>query len=344
MARFAYDFEKSVVEMESKLDEFKRAKSAGKAEIAREIEYLERQIEKLKERVYSELNPWQKVQLARHPERPRTLDYINMILSDFTELRGDRLFSDDPAVVGGFAYLDHEKIAVLGEQKGRNTKENVVRNFGMPHPEGYRKALRIMKLAEKFSLSIITFIDTPGAYPGIGAEERGQAVAIANNLMEMSKLEVPIVVVNIGEGGSGGALALGIGDKILMLENSYYSVITPEGCASILWRDETQAPLAASALQLTADRLLKLEIIDEVVKEPLGGAHRDPDSVIYKLRKVLIKSIKELKSNSTEEILDNRYKRLRKIGEYNSETVGEIKKITMPKRNQEKNKKSTGKD
>ncbi|MEW6188619.1 MAG: acetyl-CoA carboxylase carboxyltransferase subunit alpha [Actinomycetota bacterium] len=312
--RFMLDFERPIVELENRLEELKQLPLASQPEIAGEIKYLEAQIEKLKKKVYSELSPWEKVQIARHPDRPRTSDYINLLFTDFLELHGDRLFRDDPAIIGGPAFLDHQKVMIVGHQKGKDTKENLFRNFGMPHPEGYRKALRLMKLAEKFNIPILCFIDTPGAYPGIGAEERGQAIAIANNLMEMSLLSTPIIVVNIGEGGSGGALALGVGDKTLMLENAYYSVISPEGCASILWRDESKAREAAQALKLTADALLNLRVIDGIVKEPLGGAHRDPSFVARELKSILVASLRELRSYPPDKLLERRYKRLREIG------------------------------
>lgn len=332
MPRFSLDFERSLVEMEEKLEALRKLASAEKPEIAQEIEFLDVQIEKLRRKVYTNLAPWQKVQIARHPGRPRALFYIDTVFSNFLELHGDRLFKDDPSIVGGPAYLDSLKVMVVGHQKGRNTKENIARNFGMPHPEGYRKALRLMKLAEKFSLPVITFIDTPGAYPGIGAEERGQAVAIAQNLLEMSALETPVVVINIGEGGSGGALALGVGDRLLMLENAYYSVITPEGCASILWREQEKAPDAAKALKLTADSLHKAGIVDEVIREPLGGVHRDPDMVAYRMRKALIPLINELKSMTMQQLLEQRQERLRKAGSYEEATSKSVQAADVQKK------------
>lgn len=314
--KFMMDFEKPVVELETKLEELKKLKTAGDPEVAQQIEFLEGQLEKLRQKIYSKLTSWQRVQVARHPDRPRTLDYIETIFSDFIELHGDRLFKDDPSIVGGFAYFNGNRTVVIGHQKGKNTKENIHRNFGMAHPEGYRKALRLMKLAEKFNLPLICFIDTPGAYPGIGAEERGQAKAIADNLMAMSMLEVPIVAVNIGEGGSGGALALSVANRLLMLENAYYSVITPEGCASILWRDDSKAPEAAEALCLTADKLLDFGIIDEVISEPLGGAHRHPEFVVNELKEALKSSLENLFKLSSENLLENRYQKYRKIGSF----------------------------
>jgi len=316
MKRFAYDFEKPLVDLETKLEELKKLKPAEKQDIASQISHLEKQVEKLRERTYSNLTPWQKVQLARHPDRPRTNDYIEAIFSEFIELHGDRAFSDDPSIVGGFARLDDIRVMIIGHQKGRNTKENVQRNFGMPHPEGYRKTLRLIRLASKFGLPVVTFVDTPGAYPGIGAEERGQAIAIAQNLMEISTLEVPVIVVNIGEGGSGGALAIGFGDRIIMFENSYYSVITPEGCASILWDENGSVEDAAEALGLTADKLLELGIIDTVIKEPLGGAHHGPAMVARNLKKELLTALKDLNKVDPRVLVDGRYTRLRKIGYY----------------------------
>ena len=316
MKRFAYDFERPLVELESKLEELKKLEPAGKEDIAAQIDYLEKQIQKLRLRTYSNLTPWQKVQIARHPDRPRTSDYIEAIFTDFIELHGDRAYGDDLSITGGFACLDDIKVMIIGHQKGRNTKENLLRNFGMPHPEGYRKALRLMKLAEKFNLPLVTFVDTQGAYPGIEAEERGQAVAIAQDLMEMSMLKVPVVVAVIGEGGSGGALAIGFGDRIIMLENAYYSVITPEGCASIIWGGADGAANAAEALGLTADKLLEMGIIDAVVKEPLGGAHHGPALVARNLKKELFKALKDLSKTDSKKLVEQRYIKLRNIGYY----------------------------
>ncbi len=311
MKRYVLEFERPLVELEQKLEELKKLSSAGEPDIAAEIAYLESKIEKLRIHTYTNLTPWQRVQIARHPDRPRTLDYVEAIFADFIELKGDRLFADDPAMVGGFARFDRLKVMVIGTQKGRNAKENAMRNFGMPHPEGYRKALRLMKLAAKFGLPVITFIDTLGAYPGIGAEERGQAAAIANNLMEMAELPVPVVAVNIGEGGSGGALALGVADAVLMLENAYYSVITPEGCASILWRDNAKAPEAAEQLGLTAEKLLERGLIDGIVKEPLGGAHKAPALVARELKKSLTRALRDNLDKSPDELIETRYAKLR---------------------------------
>lgn len=313
------DFEKPVVEMETRLEELKKSALSENVEIAAEIAELEAKIERLKERLYLNLSPFDKVQISRHPDRPRTLDYIEAIFSDFMELHGDRRFRDDSAIVGGPARLDGRRVMIIGNQKGKSIKENMDRNFGMPHPEGYHKALRLMKLAEKFSLPIISFVDVQGAYPGVEAEERGQAAAIAENIMAMSILRVPIVVVIIGEAGSGGALAIGVGDRVFMMENSYYSVITPEGCASILWHDEAKAKEAADLLKITAGSMVEFGIIDGVIAEPLGGAHRDKDFVTVLVKKTLVAALSELSSIKIDEILQNRYERLRKIGRFAEE-------------------------
>jgi acetyl-CoA carboxylase carboxyl transferase subunit alpha len=262
------------------------------------------------------MTPWQRVQIARHPKRPYTLDYIRMMTDEFLELHGDRLFADDQAMIGGFAKIDGQKVMIIGHQKGRDVKENVLRNFGCAHPEGYRKAMRLMRLAEKFEVPIVCLIDTPGAYPGIGAEERGQAQAIAENLRDMAGIKTPIVAVIIGEGGSGGALGIGVADHILILQHAYYSVISPEGCASILWRSSLKAPLAAEALKLHGEDLIKFNIVDDIIPEPLGGAHRDPQEVASNLKAALVKYFKKVSSLSAEEILDIRYKKYRDIGEF----------------------------
>lgn len=308
------DFEKPIVELEKKIQDLRRFISDKKIDLSSEVKRLEDKLEHLKKDTYNNLSAWQRVQLARHPLRPYTLDYISLIMTDFIELHGDRLFSDDKAIVCGLAKLDKQKIMVIGHQKGRDTKENLKRNFGCAHPEGYRKALRVMQLAEEFNLPVVVFIDTPGAYPGIGAEERGQSQAIALNLREMVSIATPIVSVVIGEGGSGGALGVGIADRIFVLENSYYSVISPEGCAAILWKDGSKAPQAAEVLKLTGDDLLALKIIDEVIPEPLGGAHRDPQKTALKLKEAVTKSLNELKSYSKDELLKLRYKKFREIG------------------------------
>ena len=308
------DFEKPIVELEKKIEELKKLSLDQNMDLSDEIKKLEEKLEKLKKDIFENLTPWQRVQTARHPRRPYTLDYINAIMTDFIELHGDRSFGDDKAIITGFAKINGTKICIIGHQKGRDTKENVERNFGSAHPEGYRKAIRIMKLAEKFGLPVISFIDTPGAYPGIGAEERGQAGAIAYNLMEMSALEVPIIVIIIGEGGSGGAIGIGVGDRICVLENAYYSVISPEGCASILWRDRTKAPEAANVLKLTASDLYELGIIDDIIKEPLGGAHRDPQMTANNIKKRIVKYLGELEEMPKKELLAKRYEKFRKIG------------------------------
>ncbi|MBU3958285.1 MAG: acetyl-CoA carboxylase carboxyltransferase subunit alpha [Candidatus Omnitrophica bacterium] len=308
------DFEKPIIELERKIQELKSFTSAKKIDLSSEVIRLEEKLKQLKKDTYGNLTAWQRVQIARHPLRPYTLDYINMIMSDFIELHGDRSFADDKAIVAGFAKLDNQKIMLIGHQKGRDTKENLRRNFGCAHPEGYRKALRMMQLAEKFNLPIVIFIDTPGAYPGVGAEERGQAQAIALNLKEMIKIAVPIIAIVIGEGGSGGALGIGIADKICVLENAYYSVISPEGCAAILWKDSAKAPEAAEALKLNAQDLLKMAIIDDVIPEPLGGAHRDPEKIGETLKENIKNNLKELKAIKKDDLLDLRYAKFRKIG------------------------------
>ena len=310
------DFEKPVEELERKIAELKRYPEPRPPEVRAEIERLELRLARLKVELYSNLNRWQKTQLSRHLQRPCTLDYIQMIFSDFIEIHGDRCYMDDPAIIGGLAWLRGEPVLIVGHQKGRTTQERLYRNFGMPHPDGYRKALRLMKLAEKFSRPIITLIDTPGAYPGIEAEERGQAEAIAKNLREMSALRVPIVSVVIGEGGSGGALALGVADKLLMMEHAIYSVISPEGCAAILWKDASKSPMAAEALKLTAQDALELGVIDGIVKEPLGGAHRDYKEAAINLAAALKDSLAELTQLSTEELLTRRYRKLRGMGKF----------------------------
>lgn len=308
------DFEKPITELEKKIQELKSFTSDKKIDLSLEVKRLEEKLQQLKTDTYGNLTAWQRVQIARHPKRPYTLDYINMIMSDFIEVHGDRSFADDKAIIAGLAKLDDQKIMVIGHQKGRDTKENLKRNFGCAHPEGYRKALRMMQLAQKFDLPIVIFIDTPGAYPGIGAEERGQAQAIALNLREMSCVAVPIIAIVIGEGGSGGALGIGIADKICVLENAYYSVISPEGCAAILWKNGSKASEAAEVLKLTAADLSKMGIIDEIVPEPLGGAHRDPERTAQTLKETINKNLKGLNSLKKEELLKLRYQKFRKIG------------------------------
>jgi len=308
------DFEKPILELEKKISELKNLASDGSVDFSSEINKLERKLKEVKKEVFSKLTPWQKVQVARHPLRPYTLDYINLIASDFIELHGDRSFGDDRAIIGGPAMVDNRKVMILGHQKGRDTREKLNRNFGCAHPEGYRKAMRLMKLAEKFDLPVVSFIDTPGAYPGIGAEERGQAEAIAHNLREMIALAVPLIVIVIGEGGSGGALGIGVGDRICILENAYYSVISPEGCAAILWKDRAESPAAAKALKLTAQDLLRLGIVDEIIAEPLGGAHQNYKDMAKIISGIIIKYLKELSGLSKQELLRERYAKFRKMG------------------------------
>lgn len=308
------DFEKPIIELEKKLEELKKFTSEKKIDLSSEIGRLETKLGQLRKEIYTKLTPWQKVQIARHPQRPYTLDYIGMIMSDFIELHGDRSFSDDNAMIAGLAKLGNQKIVVLGQQKGRDIKENLKRNFGCAHPEGYRKALRVMQLAESFSLPVVIFIDTPGAYPGVGAEERGQAQAIALNLREMTNIVTPILAIVIGEGGSGGALGVGIADRICVLENAYYSVISPEGCAAILWKNSAKAPDAAKVLKLTAQDLSKLGIIDEVIPEPMGGAHHDPQKMGQIMKETIKRNLEELRGINKEELLKARYKKYRDMG------------------------------
>ncbi len=308
------DFEKPITELEKKIQELKSFTANKKIDLSSEVKHLEEKLEGLKKDIYSNLTPWQRVQIARHPQRPYTLDYINMLMSDFIELHGDRSFADDKAIIGGLARFDDKKIMVIGHQKGRDIKENLKRNFGCAHPEGYRKALRLMQTAAKFNLPVVIFIDTPGAYPGIGAEERGQAQAIALNLREMTSISVPIIAIVIGEGGSGGALGVGVADKICVLENAYYSVISPEGCAAILWKNSSKASEAAEVLKLTAQDLLKMGIIDEVILEPLGGAHRDPQKMAEIVKEAINRNLNDLSGLKKEELLKVRYKKFRSIG------------------------------
>ena len=308
------DFEKPIIELEKKIEEMKDYED--NLDIKEEIEKLEEKVITLKKNVFKNLTRWQRVQLARHPERPYTLDYIYLMTEDFIELHGDRTYRDDKAIVGGFAKIDEYKVMIIGQQKGRDTKSNVYRNFGMANPEGYRKALRLMKLAEKFNKPVITLIDTPGAYPGIEAEQNGQAEAIARNLLEMSRLKVPIIVVIIGEGASGGALGIGVGDRVLMLENTWYSVISPESCSSILWRSWDYKEQAAEALKLTADDLLELQIIDRIVPEPLGGAHKDHKMMAVTLKNVLKEELENLVKVKPDKMLQNRIEKFGKMGAY----------------------------
>jgi len=304
MAKTVLDFEKPVYELEQKIQEMRKYES--NIDISGEIKRLEKKVDQLRESVYSNLTRWQRVQIARHPDRPYTLDYIQLLMDDFIELHGDRKFRDDKALVGGFASLEGRTVMVIGQQKGRDTKSNVYRNFGMMNPEGYRKGLRLMKLAEKFNRPVITMLDTPGAFPGLEAEERGQAEAIARNLFEMSKLKVPVIVVIIGEGASGGALGIGIGDRILMMENAWYSVISPESCSSILWRSWDYKEQAAEALRLTAPDLVEQKIVDRIIKEPVGGAHRNPQDAAMILKDVLVEELKTLSKLKPEKLIERR--------------------------------------
>jgi len=311
------DFERPIEELENKIAELiNLSASKTNLDVSNQIKELEKQVVTIKRKIFANLTPWQTTQLARHPQRPGTTDYISKIFTNFIELHGDRKYGDDPAIICGAAFLEEQPVFIIGHQKGKDTKSNIQYNFGMPHPEGYRKALRVMKLAEKFKKPLITFIDTPGAYPGIGAEERGQGEAIAQNLFVLSQLKTPIIVTIIGEGGSGGALAIGVGDKILMLENAIYSVISPEGCAAILWEDKKKVEEAAATLRLTAKDLLELEIIDEIIPEPLGGAHHDIDKMCNELKKALIRQVKELQKYNSSAIVLKRYKKFRKMGKF----------------------------
>jgi len=319
------DFEKPIIELEKKITEMEEYARDSGLDLSDDIERLTRKAQLLQKEVYSKLSPWQRVQLARHPDRPYTLDYIRNMMTDFQELHGDRYFSDDPAIVSGIAMLDDQRVAVIGHQKGRDVKENLFRNFGMAHPEGYRKAQRIMHLAAKFNIPIISFLDTPGAYPGIGAEERGQAEAIARNLLVMSSLPVPIIIAIIGEGASGGALGIGVGDTILMMENCWYSVISPEGCAAILWRDNAKAPQAAEVMKLTATDLLELKIIDKIINEPHGGAHWDHQEAARILKKHLLEEIQRLKKLDPPELVRRRIEKFSKMGYWTEGAEMEIK-------------------
>ena len=309
-----YDFERSIVELEERIEELKRYSAEVKIDASAEIASLVKKREELCAQVYSKLTPYEIVQIARHPQRPYTLDYVSLACEDFEELHGDRRFSDDCAMVGGFATMGGKKIMLIGQQKGRSAKENIQRNFGMAHPEGYRKAMRLMQMADRFGLPIVTLIDTAGAYPGIGAEERGQAEAIASNLRDMMELKVPIVSVVIGEGGSGGAIGIGVCNRLLALSNSYYSVISPEGCAAILFHDAKRAADAAQALRLTARDLKRLGIADEVIEEPVGGAHRDHAKAAAALKEAVLRHLDELSTFSGEELREQRYRKFREVG------------------------------
>ncbi len=308
------DFEQPLAELDGKIQELRHASHGQAFNIDDEVSRLRDKLKHKTAEIFRNLTPWQIAQVARHPARPYTLDYIQAMCEEFHELAGDRFYADDPAIVGGLARIDGRSIMLIGQQKGRDTKNKIKRNFGMPRPEGYRKALRLMEMAERFKLPIFTFIDTPGAYPGVGAEERGQSEAIARNLREMADLKVPIICAVIGEGGSGGALAIGVGDRTIMLQYSTYSVITPEGCASILWKSTEKARDAADALGITASRLLELGLVDKVVREPLGGAHRDPHAMAIRLKAVMLNQLDELDNLDPKSLVDARYKRLRQYG------------------------------
>jgi len=319
-SRYSLDFEKPIAELEYKIEELKELTVREGVDFENEIKSLQARLRKLQEDTFANLTSWQKVQLARHPNRPKFLDLVELIFDNFLPLHGDRLYADDQAIVGGLAKMGNERILIIGHQKGESVKENLVRNFGMAHPEGYRKAQRLMDLAEKFSKPIVTFIDTPGAYPGVEAEGRGQAEAIADNLERMAQLKVPFLTIIVGEGGSGGALGIGMGDKVLMLENAIYSVISPEGCAAILWKDQTKAEEAAKVLHLTSQELLKLKLIDDIIPEPRGGAHRNIEEVAINIKQAIIDYLQEVKGLSGEDLVQKRYKRYRKIGIFKKKT------------------------
>ncbi len=318
-ASVTLDFEKPIVELEEKILELQQSAQNSDLDVSDEVAKLRARVETLGKEIFSSLEPWQRVQLARHPRRPTTLDYIERIFEDYKELHGDRAYADDPAIVGGMARLGDRHVMLIGHQKGRDTKSNIRRNFGMPHPEGYRKALRLMRLAAKFGRPVITFVDTPGAYPGVGAEERGQAEAIAHNLLEMAGLPVPILVFVTGEGGSGGALAIAVGDRVTMLENSIYSVISPEGCAAILWKDQSKANQAAAAMRITAEDVSGFGVVDRVLNEPVGGAHRDPDGMAAMLRDALVQDLEALEGVDTQQLLDDRLQKYLNMGVFHQE-------------------------
>jgi acetyl-CoA carboxylase carboxyl transferase subunit alpha len=310
---FTLEFERPVSELENQIRELKQA-SNNNIDISHEIEALQAKVNRMLEDIYTKLSPWQRTQLSRHPLRPHALDYIEKMITDFHEVHGDRRFSDDPSMVTGFGYIDGQKVAVIGIEKGRKTQEKIKRNFGMANPEGYRKAIRIMQMASQFNIPVVTFVDTPGAYPGIGAEERGQALAIAENLEEMFNIKCPIISVVIGEGGSGGALGIAIADKVFMMEYSVYSVISPESCASILWSDPKMAETAANSLQLTPGKAFELKVIDGIIKEPSGGAHRYPDKAVQMVKEAIMTSLQALKKEKIETVMENRFEKFRQMG------------------------------
>jgi acetyl-CoA carboxylase carboxyl transferase subunit alpha len=315
------DFEQPIAELEARIDELRFVQDDSAVDISEEISRLQKKSQALTKEIYSKLSPWQVAQVARHPQRPYTLDYVGALFTDFQELHGDRSFSDDPSIVGGLGRFNGQAMMVIGHQKGRDTKEKIYRNFGMPRPEGYRKAMRLMRLAEKFGLPVLTFVDTPGAYPGIGAEERGQAEAIGRNLYVMAELRVPVVSTIIGEGGSGGALAVAVGDVVMMLQYATYSVISPEGCASILWKSAEMAPEAAETLGITASRLKTLGLVDKIVNEPLGGAHRDHAAAAQSLKKALQDALRSLADKRPAELVEARFERLMSYGKFKEATA-----------------------
>jgi len=314
------DFEQPIAELENRIEELRYVQDDSALDISQEIERLAKKSQALTKEIYAKLTPWQVAQVARHPQRPYTLDYVQMLFSGFEELHGDRVYGDDQSIVGGLARFDGESCVVIGHQKGRDTKEKIVRNFGMPRPEGYRKALRLMMLAEKFSLPVFTFVDTPGAYPGIDAEERGQSEAIGRNLFAMAQLKTPVIVTIIGEGGSGGALAIAIGDIVMMMQYATYSVISPEGCASILWKSAEKAPEAAESLGITASRLKTLGLVDRIVNEPLGGAHRDPQAAAAALKKALVEALRQVQEKKPKQLVEERLERLMGYGRFKEAT------------------------
>lgn len=334
MAEVYLEFEKPIAEIKGKLAEWEKLSESSEVDFSGDLNLLRKRLDDTVESIFSNLTAWQRVQLARHPERPYTLDYIERIFTDFMEFHGDRRFSDDKAIVGGFAKLDNKPVMVIGTQKGRDVKSNMMRNFGWPHPEGYRKALRLMQLANKANVPIVTLIDTPGAFPGIASEERHVGEAIALNMREMFGFTVPVISIIIGEGGSGGAIGIGVGNRVLIMENAYYSVITPEGCAAILWKDRKFASKAADTLRLTASDLIRLDVADEVIPEPLGGAHRDYDGAAESLKSVLLKNLSELEALSGAELQDDRYNKFRKMGKI-MEMESEVQEVSGDNANED---------
>jgi len=317
---FTLEFEKPVKALEKQIEELQEAEKKSEIDISKEIKALQKKVNSLVNEIYSNLTSWERVQLSRHPKRPHTIDYINTLIPDFHEVSGDRYFADDHAMIGGFGHLGDKKVCIIGIEKGRKTKEKVIHNFGMPRPEGYRKAIRLMKMASRFDIPVITFVDTPGAYPGIGAEERGQSTAIAENLAEMFDIEVPILSLVIGEGGSGGALGIAIADRVLMMEYSIYSVISPESCASILWADPKKAEVAANSLDIGPNRALELGVVDCIVTEPTGGAHKDPEASYEIVKKVLLKELRSLHKVGKKKLMDNRFDKFRRMGNQTIDT------------------------